>query len=1823
MQILQAVSGVPVSNTRKIASIIFAAALLSGFFVPLSANALITSLTLTDPTGGEEWRGTQNITWTSTDDGSGNNISILLSTDGGSSYSTLVNSILSTLGTYSWDTTQSGAGPLADGNDYRIKIADPVTLLDSSSAADFTDDNTDPITTQTPNFPFDGLDGWYVTVPTITLTCDDSVGGNSGCLAGGTQYRWDGGGWNTYTVPFSPAEGTHTLEWYSEDQAVDALGAHNVEATQSVVYKVDTTVPTVAVTSSTGNGAYNEPDAINVTLTFSENVSSSNTLTVTLNTGGTCSVGILTDTNIGTCTYTVGVSENTSDLTVTSIVPVSGVVEDIAGNNSTLVPTSNIADTSDIVIDTTAPAAFTVGTVVTTGAPVVAGWWNSTNTGVDVTVPVANDASLTGGTIQVQAEADGTYENLGSAYTIIGGDLGGNKTLSFTDAQLEALAGFSDADNVNVRAVITDVAENATTGTESADDFGVDQTAPVVDAGTDKETSVSVTQNATASDAGSSNIATYLWTSHANVNFASAGTEDTDVSATTDGTYTLTLTVIDNAGNSTTDTATFVWDTTDPVLTAVTLVPTPTNDTSPSYTFSVDKAAWLVGNTGTINITGACGAWTPSAAQDGSNTITFTGPLANAMYTDCDITVTDFAGNSNAVALQINDFEVDTVAAVTNTAGITTEDTNTNGKIDTVTVVFDDPVDDSTFVASDFTVGGVTPTAVDTDGGVDDNTIVLVMGTEVDGTEAKTVSYTVGSALDLAGNAIATFSYTSTDAAGPVLISARTITTTSIDAQFSEDLNGATVNAGGSEFTVAGGTYAVSAAVEHVSDDGRVVLTVATMPTDATPSVKFTNVDSFKDLNAVEAVSPVTVTAVDGVAPTLSAVHIASNNVKHPTTLAKESNTVTLTFTSSEAIDPPVVTIGNESAGSVAGVGNDWTATLVMDADDPEGAIAFTINFQDQAVPTPNVGTQVSTTGDASSILYDRTVPSVDAGTTPQYINLAVSSINQNATVTDGGSGVDAAEFQWTQTSGPLGGATATPDNTEDTVLTSTTDGTYTMELYGEDNAGNSATDTMTLVRDTVSPFVKTYSPTTGKVNVPVTAGTATVTFNETIGVLDASGATIVKDSDDSSVGSGAASVSGGNDATAILQLPYVALETGTAYRMNVNPDAVRDTAGNPFILSFANHFTTEADQTPPVVESFTAGTITTTGAVLSATTDENATCRFSDVDEAFGSMTLFDTTGTIAHSTTLVGLTPATTYDFYTRCVDASPAANVMTTSAHVSFTTAPDVDVTPPDAPVITTASATTDADTYPIAGTVANDGGTRTLNLYNGATLVATLSLPAGQTAWSTSVSLTQTSANVFTAYASDGAGNTSAVSNTVTITEATATGDVDDPATPVIDGADETVDADTYNLSGTAGADLPSDDTRVITVYNNGVVVGSLSLPAGETDWSFVSPLNQGTTNTFTAYSTDSSGNVSAVSNTRIITEAQSDTTAPAIVSSDPADSDAGVSVDASVFVNFDEALDPTTVTTSSVQLLDSSDVPVDADVSLANGDTTVVIAPWTSLDYLSDYHISVAGTVADLSGNTVTADSSFATFTTEDVPADAEAPVITNIRTVAPIGTDSVTITWDTDEDSDSTVEYGTDSSYGTLTTTEDTPVSIDGVTSHSVTITGLSADTVYHFRVISADANSNSATSADNVFQTDVDDSTASLAVTGIDAVDTFADDTDDFGNGWSWTFYVTVPTNEQEFAMKFADFTSGANTILAASNIRYYTAQSTEADTTGEAVTIAGASTYPGNITLDGDLDAGTAGRQIAVTVEMKVPVGSAGGSYSAQYGVRSDAGI
>ena len=1762
----------------------------SGFFVFAgTANAGITSLTLTAPNGGELWRGMQNITWTSTTDvGGGNNISILISTNGGGSYSTLVSSISSSLGTYFWDTTTSGAGPLADGNNYRIKISDPATLIDSLSAANFTVDNMPPTTTYAinPSSP-DGLNGWYISTPTITLICDDDAG--SGC--NNTYYKWDGAAsYITYAGPFSALEGEHVLSFYSEDNAVDNLGTHNVETAQAETIKVDTAVPSVAVTSATPNGSYKEGSDINVTLTFSEPVYSTDALIVTLDTSGTCSVPTLTNTITGTCTYTVGGGQNSSDLTVTSIVPTSGVVEDIAGNDSTLSPTSNIDNTSAIIIDTISPISFTVGAVDVTGGTIVSGWWNSTNTGVNVVVPVDNDGSFVGGTIQLQAEADGTYEDIGLPYIILVGDINNTKTLSLTATEIESITGFSDGEDVHFKAIITDLAGNATIGTESADSFKIDQTLPSVDAGTDKEVNAVVSQDATVSDGGSA-VASYLWTGAGVISFSSSATEDTDISSTADGIYTITLTVTDNAGNVNFDTIQFAWDTIKPVITETTPIQNPTNDTTPSYVFNVDSVKQLASSTGgTITYAGTCGSGDLVYAIAGVNTTTYGTPtaLVDATYSDCTIVVTDAAGNSNT-AFSVSSFEIDTVTAVV--VSSKTYDTNSDGKIDKAEITFDDELDDSTFLASNFTIGGVVADGFSTGATPDDAVIIITVSAGVAGTEAKAVAYTQGNATDLAGNVIASYSQTSTDLAGPILLSAKTKTTTTIDTIWSEDLDGGvggTVNPSGNEFVVTG--YSVSAADE--TSAGVVTLTVATMPTDAAPFITFTSAN-FEDKNGNDAPSPQSTTATDGVAPILTAVSIISDNALD-TTLATAGDTITLTFTSSEAIATPVVVIQGASATTITdlGGGTSWTASREMLVGDTQGTVGFSIDFEDIS-PAANAGITVTAVTDGSSVFFDSVKPLVDAGTDKE-VNAVVS---QDATVSDPSPSSGILSYLWSNETISVGTITFGTPISEDTTISADTDGTYTIRLTVSDEAGNVNYDEIILIWDTTNPESITSSPSDGSTEISIASGVATVTFDEPIVLIDSSRILFVNDVTGASH-KGTVTVNGGNPL--LLDIPYSALDYGTKYRINIkagNPitgvgAVVRDVAGNWLTNNWTSYFTTEIDTIPPVVNSSSASSITTTGAILNVTTNENANCRYATTYSDYASMTMpFTTTGATVHSVVLSGLIPSTGYDFYVSCADTTAQANEMITSAHISFTTlTPDTtppaitniqasvsdttatitwttdenatsrveyglisgygnfspadgtadnishsvvisglipgtvyhfralsddavpnsgisgdntftttDTTAPAVPAFTTASTIIDADNYTVAGTVADDGGNRTISVYNGATLAGTTVVPTGSVAWSLLVPLTQDSANVFVATASDDAGNTSASSSSVTITEATTVGDTTAPETPVITTSPATVDADTYTIEGTAGADLLTDGPRTITIYNNGVVMGSIVLLTGETYWSFVASLSQDTANTFTAVSTDESGNTSVSSNSVIITE---------------------------------------------------------------------------------------------------------------ETVADTTAPVISNVQTDS-IGINTATITWTTDEASTSQVEYGLTSAYGSST-------AVDGTltTSHSVIISGLDSNTVYHFRALSDDAVPNSGISGDNTFTTTVDDSAAILRVTNISAVKTFAIADDTYENGWSWLFNVTAPTSETELQMKFADWTSALlTTISVAGNVRYSSAEASNG-----LVEIIAANTYGDPLHLTGDLDTSAPGRQIQILVEARVPEGSAGGSYSTSYGITSN---
>ena len=124
---------------------------------------------------------------------------------------------------------------------------------------------------------------------------------------------------------------------------------------------------------------------------------------------------------------------------------------------------------------------------------------------------------------------------------------------------------------------------------------------------------------------------------------------------------------------------------------------------------------------------------------------------------------------------------------------------------------------------------------------------------------------------------------------------------------------------------------------------------------------------------------------------------------------------------------------------------------------------------------------------------------------------------------------------------------------------------------------------------------------------------------------------------------------------------------------------------------------------------------------------------------------------------------------------------------------------------------------------------------------------------------------------------------------------------------------------------------------------------------------------------------------------------------------------------------------------------------------------------TNLDPDTTYHFCVNST--DDYGNTnESADFIFKTM-------DTIPPEITNIKNSTPSGT-SIIISWNTDEASDSTVEYGLDENYGNIISNESL------VTSHTITLTDLFPDTLYHFCVKSTDNKTNTNVSSDFTFKT-------------------------------------------------------------------------------------------------------------------------------------------
>ena len=314
------------------------------------------------------------------------------------------------------------------------------------------------------------------------------------------------------------------------------------------------------------------------------------------------------------------------------------------------------------------------------------------------------------------------------------------------------------------------------------------------------------------------------------------------------------------------------------------------------------------------------------------------------------------------------------------------------------------------------------------------------------------------------------------DTTPPTLDSAATVTTTTIDVTFSEDLDGATV--AGDDFTVLGHT--VSSATE--SSPGVVTITLSTMGTGETPLV--TLVGFVFDV-AGNAQTTGSATATDGIAPTITS--ITSDAITAG--ILKVGNTITFTAT------PASTELGGSVTGSynaqvltwsTANLGVTFTATYTVTEGEADQGTALQISgvtMDDAAGNTSaaQAGTDVVKLIDANSPVF---ASATTVSTTQIAITVDTSVTDNTAAfgdfalggVTGGSIGSIVSTSGTTITLGITGATIADSD----TVTISYTRVTGSFSEASGNVLLNFSGELVTNTLDTTAPVFSSITPSTG-----------------------------------------------------------------------------------------------------------------------------------------------------------------------------------------------------------------------------------------------------------------------------------------------------------------------------------------------------------------------------------------------------------------------------------------------------------------------------------------------------------------------------------------------------------------------------------------------------------------------------------------------------------------------------------------------------------------------------------------------------------------------
>ena len=347
---------------------------------------------------------------------------------------------------------------------------------------------------------------------------------------------------------------------------------------------------------------------------------------------------------------------------------------------------------------------------------------------------------------------------------------------------------------------------------------------------------------------------------------------------------------------------------------------------------------------------------------------------------------------------------------------------------------------------------------------------------------------------------------------------------------------------------------------------------------------------------------------------------------------------------------------------------------------------------------------------------------------------------------------------------------------------------------------------------------------------------------------------------------------------------------------------------------------------------------------------------------------------------------------------------------------------------------------------------------------------------------------------------------------------------------------------------------------LTSYPVNVTVNGVQANVTDNSFSATVPLTEGS-NTITAVASDQYNHTSSESiNVSLITKGTITGTAT--------DSSTGLPLEAATVTVTDSLNDTQAVQTA-----------VDGTYTINNISQGAFTGTITKPGYTT---YNIADTMTP--GQTITIDATISPI----------FPVISNVS-VTDITNDSATITWMTDQSTDSLVDYGTTILYGN---SESDPAL---TTSHSIALTNLNPGTIYHFIVTSTSSYGFSSSSGDNTFTTL---SPITITITSpldsdtVNRADTMVKGTitNSTGNETGVTVNGIVATvYNGEFFVNHVSLQDGQNTVTANAT-----------DTAGNSATLAilvdAYSSVP-HVTLRANIESGIAPLTTYFSVSTSIP--------------------